>query len=266
MTSKSIRSKGPFRLALVTGASSGIGKALCRLLAKEGIHLVITGRNKMNLYHIADELRSYVNIVVYPADLSNREERKKIIQKIHELSPDLVINNAGFGVYGKATDLGSEPQLDMVEVNVQALMELTTESAKAMLDAKHPGVIMNISSVAGHFPFPGFAAYAASKAFVNSYSIALDEELKEHGIYVLASCPGRVQTNFTFRASRGRRKKQDPNKMDVNFAANQIWSQILKKKAIHTFTGKYRVAEFLIKYILPRRLVLKILKRRILKD
>lgn len=71
---KSIKSGGPFRLAFVTGASSGIGKALCRLLAREGIHLVITGRNKHNLYQLADEIRTHVNVVVYPADLSKREE------------------------------------------------------------------------------------------------------------------------------------------------------------------------------------------------
>lgn len=262
MTKKPIRSKGPFRLALVTGASSGIGKALCRLLAKEGVHLVITGRNKMNLYNIADELRHYVNVVVYPADLANREEREMIVQKIHELSPDLVVNNAGIGFYGMAINLGREPQSDVVELNVQALMELTTESAKAMIEGQHPGVIMNISSVAGFIPMPGLAAYAASKAFVNSYSLAVDEELREHGIRVLASCPGRVDTNFSYRASKGRQKKQNSSKMNVHFAANQIWTQILKKKSIYTFNGWYRFAEFMVKYVLPRRLVLKLLKQQ----
>ena len=234
--------KGPFRLALVTGASSGIGKEMCRLLAKEGVHLVITGRNKTYLYQIADELRHHVNVVVYPADLTNREERKKIIQKIRELAPDLIINNAGYGLYGLATDLGSEAQLNLVELDVSALMEIATEAALAMQESHHLGVIMNISSVAGYIPFPGFAAYGASKAFVNSYS------------------------NFSTRASKGKYSSQGRHKMKASYAAKQIWKQILKRKVINIFDWKYKIASVLLHYIIPSWLAVKVLKRRILKS
>jgi len=259
-----IRSKAPFRCALVTGASSGIGKALCELLAKEGVHLVITGRNKMNLYQIADDLRRYVNIVVYPADLTNREERATIVEKIHQLSPDLVINNAGYGLYGLGIDLGSDSQLDMIELNISALMEVTTEAAKSMIEAHHPGVIMNISSVAGFIPFPGFAVYAASKSFVNSYTMAMDAELSDKGVRVLASCPGQVETNFSFRASQGRYSSKGQKKMTVEHAAQQVWKQILKRKRIHSFDWRYRFAALMLHYLVPTWLVTKILKRRIL--
>lgn len=265
MTQKSIRSQGPFRLALVTGASSGIGKAVCRLLARKGIHLIITGRNKMNLSHLADELRQHVNVVVYPADLTNREERKKIVQKIRELTPDLVVNNAGSGLYGLATKIGVDPQLDMIELDVNAVVELTVEAAKSMLETGQKGVIMNVSSVAGFVPFPGFAAYAASKSFVNAYSVALDAELKEKGIHVLASCPGMVETNFSSRASGGRSQSSGEKKMTPEFAAGEIWRQILSKKPVHAFSWKYRLSKFLLQYVIPSSLAAKYLKNRMLK-
>ena len=249
----------------MTGASSGIGRALCELLAKEGIHLLITGRNKLNLYKIADELRRYVNIVVYPADLTNHEERAKIVEKIQQLAPDLVINNAGYGLYGLGTDLGSKAQLDMIELNVSALVEITTEAGKAMMEAHHPGVIMNISSVAAFMPFPGFAVYGASKAFVNSYSVAMDAELSDKGIRVLASCPGQVQTNFSHRASQGRYTSSSENKMSSEYAAKQVWVQILKKKVLNPFDWKYKVSVFFLNYLLPTKLVAKLMMRRILK-
>ncbi len=259
---KSIKSGGPFRLAFVTGASSGIGKALCRLLAREGIHLVITGRNKHNLYQLADEIRTHVNVVVYPADLSNREERGGIIRKIHELSPDLVINNAGFGIYGNAIDADKKGQFDMIEVNETAVLDLCIESAKAMLNSDHPGVILNVSSAGGFIPFPGNAVYGATKAFVNSFSLAMDEELKGKDIRVLAACPGMVKTNFSYRASLGKRKTKQKGSMSPEFAAEQIWHQIKKKKPIYIFDGTYRLFAFLVKYIIPTRLVMKALKRR----
>jgi len=262
---KPIRSKGPFRCAFVTGASSGIGKAICRLLAKEGIHLVITGRNKLSLYEIADELRDFVNVVVYPANLTDRDERAQIIQKIHQLSPDLVINNAGYGLYGLGTDVDLKSQLDMIELNVSALVEITVEAARAMMEARHPGVIMNISSVAGFFPFPGFSVYGASKAFVNSYSQAMDAELSGQRIRVLASCPGMVETNFSLRASQGKYQSQGEKKMTPEYAAKQIWKQILHRTPIRAFSFKYRVAAFLLQHVIPRRFSVNVLKRRILQ-
>jgi len=258
--------KGPFRLALVTGASSGIGTEMCRLLAKEGVHLVITGRNKTVLYQIADELRRHVNVAVYPADLTIPEERQIIIRKIRELAPDLIVNNAGYGLYGLATDLGSEPQLNLVDLDVSALMEIATEAAIVMQESPYQGVIMNVSSVAGHVPFPGFAAYGASKAFVNSYSVALDVELRDKGIRVLAACPGQVETNFSKRASMGKYRPQGDHKMSASYAAKQIWKQILKRKVINVFDWKYKVASVLLHYVIPSWLAAKVLKRRILKS
>jgi len=265
MDPKPIRSRGPFRCAFVTGASSGIGKALCELLAREGIHLVITGRNKLSLYEIADQLRDYVNIVVYPADLVDREERAQIIQKIHQLSPDLVINNAGSGLYGLGTKVELKSQLDMIELNVSALVEMTVEAAKAMIDARHPGVIMNISSVAGFVPFPGFSVYGASKAFVNSYSQAMDAELSGQQIRVLAACPGMVETNFSLRASQGKYQSKGKKKMSAEYAAREIWKQILRRQPIRSFSFKYRFVSFMLQHVIPSRWAAKYLKRRILR-
>jgi uncharacterized protein len=262
----SIKSNGPFRLAFVTGASSGIGKALCRLLAREGIHLAITGRNKHTLYQLADEIRTHVNVVVYPADLSKQDEREVIIRKIHELSPDLVINNAGFGLYGEVVQVDKEELFQIIEVNETAVLDLCVESAKAILNSDHNGVILNVSSVGAFMPFPGNAVYGAAKAFVNSLSLAMDEELRGKGVRVLAACPGMVKTNFSYRASQGKQKsKSKKQKMSPEYAAEQIWTQIKKRKPVHIFDGKYRFFVFLIKYILPTRLVLKYLRKSMSK-
>lgn len=150
----------------------------------------------------------------------------------------------------------------MIEVNETAVLDLCIESAKVMLKSDHPGVILNVSSVGGFIPFPGNAVYGATKAFVNSLSLAMDEELKGKGIRVLAACPGMVETNFSYRASFGKYKTKQKDSMSPEFAAEQIWHQIKKKKPIYIFDGKYRLFAFLSKYIIPTRLVMKALKRR----
>ncbi|MCB1149282.1 MAG: SDR family NAD(P)-dependent oxidoreductase [Chlamydiia bacterium] len=247
----------PFKLALVTGASSGIGEALCYLLADRGINLIISARNKANLHHLADRLRTKVNVVVYPADLSKPEERRLLVRKMHELHPDLVINNAGFGIYGLSTELDTQMQVDLIEVNCTALTELSIEAAKAMEFSGTKGVILNVSSVAGFMPFPYFAVYGATKAYATSYSQALDEEMRPKGIRCLVSCPGQVWTNFSLRASGGNiRRKDESFKMSPQFAAMEIWKQLEKRKPVHTFNWKYRAIELLVKYVLPHRLLM----------
>lgn len=253
----------PFRLALVTGASSGIGESLCQLLAKQGVSLIITGRNQMALYHLADRLRCYVNVVVYPADLANDSDRQMIVRKIHELSPDLVINNAGFGLYGEAAHLSTKHQLEVLQVNAEALTEITLEGAKALLKSKTEGVIVNISSAAGFLPFPNFSIYAATKAYVNSFSQALDVELAPKGIRVLTACPGMVKTKFSLRASHGEQTANHQKKMSSEYAAETIWKQIQKRKRINIFSGFYKWMIFLTNHVIPTSIVMRVLKRSI---
>jgi len=251
----------PFSLALVTGASSGIGMALCHLLASKGISLIITGRDATRLVQLADELSTLVPVEFFTANLAS-SERCKIIEKIHERVPDLVINNAGFGLYGEALSYDTSMQTDMVEVNSKVVLEFTLESARALSTSNKKGVILNVSSAASGLIFPCFAVYAATKTFVTQVSISLDYEMQSRGIRVLASCPGIVETHFRSRASGIEDSSQERSSMSAEFAAKQIWRQIEKKQRVHVFDWKTRAALFLAR-CLPRTLLAKILMNRI---
>lgn len=255
-----------FSLALVTGASSGIGEALCHLLASQDIDLLITGRNTAQLDNLIKILQPKVRVISYPADLAKESGRAFLIDKIHDHVPDLVINNAGFGLYGEVLTYDTRQQLDILHVNGTAVLELTMEAARTMLSKEKQGVILNVSSAAAFQIFPSFAIYAAAKAFVNHFSESLDLELKPHGIRVLAACPGMVATQFGRRAAGGdKRRKSSSQAMTSTFAAEQIWWQIQKGKPIHTFDWRYRLASFLTRYILPKKWVTKAVRANIEK-
>lgn len=250
-----------FSKALVTGASSGIGEALAILLAEKGIPLVLTGRNVEKLTSLQKKLSAQI----FPFELEQRESREALGELIRAQKIDLVINNAGFGLYGEAIHLPLEKQLEMVEVNCQAVLDLTLRAAKVMAEEKRKGVILNVSSAAAFQVFPGLAVYAATKAFLNSLSQSLDFELKEKGIRVLVSCPGQVATDFSNRAA-GRPVKNRSKFLDMTpqEAAKAIWKQIEEEKQVDIFNWKYRLGTSL-SYLLPYSVVASLLKKVILK-
>lgn len=249
------------KLALITGATSGIGEELAHLLAKKGINLLITGRDEAKLHALAEELRSSVNVLAASFDLAKADDRGALLKWSLPLLPDLVINNAGFGFYGEATEIGCEKQLQMIDVNIKALVEISLSHAAKMKEEKKECVILNVSSVAAFAPFPYFATYAATKAFVNSFSMALDQEMQPYGIRILTSCPGQVWTNFAKRASSGRYEHpKGSNKMNVSVAAKEIYQQIQKRKRLRSFDFTYRIAAFFMRY-LPYSMALPLLAR-----
>lgn len=241
-----------FSLALVTGASSGIGAALCRLLASQGIPLLVTGRDPVRLQELVDELQKIVNVTAFVADLKNEKDRQVAIAKIHAYSPDLVINNAGFGLYGESLSFETRAQVDLLNVNAAAVLELTLEAARAMLAANKKGVILNVSSAAGQLIFPNFAVYSASKAFVTNLSQSLDFELQPRGVRILVACPGVVKTSFRERASGMHMQSNSEMSMSAEFAANKIWQQILDGKRMQIFDWKTRLGIFLSQF-LPKK-------------
>jgi short-subunit dehydrogenase len=231
------------KLALITGASSGIGESLAYLLAGKGINLILHGRNINNLERIAANLRAKVKVEIITAELNQSLERKKIIDKIYEKTPDLIINNAGFGLFGEALTYETGQQLEIAEVNGLAVLELTLEAARALASAEKKGVILNVSSSAGEVPIaPGLAVYSAAKAMVNKFSQSLDVEFQELGIRVLVACPGLVQTHFRQRAG-GYSEPSTYQKMVMTseYAAQEIWRQIEKEKRCHLFDWKTRL-------------------------
>ena len=190
-------------LALITGASAGIGKEFARLHAARGGDLAITARREEELAALKDELEQGhgVRVHVFAHDLSGHAEAKALYEKVTSagLTPDILINNAGFGGGGKhlARDLATE--MGMIDLNVKALVTLTWLVAKDMV-TRGSGKVLNVGSTAGFVPGPGQAVYFATKAFVNSYSQALAQELRDTGVTVTALAPGYVETEFADRA------------------------------------------------------------------
>lgn len=254
-----------FKLALITGASSGIGAALAAKLAGEGIALLLTGRNAERLEALAEKLRTQVSVQTLLADLALPEDRERLCREIKTQGPDLVVNNAGFGLYGNILRHSVQAHSELIPVNIEALTELTIEAARSMVAGKVKGTICNVSSAAAFQSFPSAAVYAATKAYVNSFSEAVDAELEPHGIRVLASCPGAVTTQFSPRAAGKGQVDADPysHSMPVAFAADEIWRQIQTGKGIHIFNWRYRLGVFLGRYFLPKRTVQRALSSRI---
>lgn len=226
------------KLALVTGASSGLGKALCEALVEQHIPLILVARNEEKLKEFA--LTLPVPTSIHATDLSDPDERKKLVALIHQKQPDLVINNAGFGLYGPVLAHPASEMDQMVQVNVQALMELTIESASALMKAGKKGTILNVSSAAAFFSYPSFCVYAATKAFVNRFSEGLDAELKSQGIRVLTVCPGKIDTPFRIRASGNLPQQKSSFIMEPKTAAELILKQIESGKTLSIIDWRYR--------------------------
>lgn len=187
------------KVSLITGASSGIGEAFARRLAEQKHNLVLVARNEGRLAVICDELKREHNIKAnyialdlneYLADEALFNETDK-----NGLEVDWLINNAGFGSMGDFSELSREKEMDMIGLNVMALVAVTHRYLKGMRKRKI-GTIINVSSTASFQPIPFMATYGATKAFVTSFSEALAEENRPHGIRVFALCPGATKTNF----------------------------------------------------------------------
>lgn len=189
-------------VALVTGASAGIGVALARVFAQNGHELALIARREDRLRALADEIaaKGPRRPIVVPDDLRQpgSSDRIRGVLAEHGAEPQYVVNNAGFGVAGPVARRERTEQLAMIDVNVRALTDLSL----AFIDSleRHRGGILNVGSMAGFLPGPGMAVYYASKAYVLSFSEALHSELKPHGIRVTVVCPGPVPTEFAERA------------------------------------------------------------------
>jgi len=189
---------------LITGASSGIGAAFARKLAKRGRNVLLVARSEDKLIALCNEIgrvsgirAQYVAMNLTGTDASYRlfEETQK-----RELVIDMLINGAGFGSMGDFARLDPARELEMIDLNVKSLVELTYTFLRPMRERRQ-GTIINVASTAGFQAVPFMATYAATKAFVLSFSEALWEENRTHGIHVLTLCPGVTDTNF-FAASK----------------------------------------------------------------
>jgi len=187
------------KATLITGASGGIGEAFARLLAAEKHNLVLVARTEEKLHELCDELMLEheitahyipIDLIYYEADLRVFEETEK-----HGFEIDWLVNNAGFGSMGDFSELSLDRELDMISLNVSVLVALTHRYLPKMRERKS-GTIINVASTASFQPIPFMATYAATKAFVTSFSEAIAEENRPFNIQVTALCPGPTETNF----------------------------------------------------------------------
>lgn len=192
--------------ALVTGASSGIGLELARLLAADGHDLVLVARDAARLEKIAGHLAAAhrIECAVVARDLADPEGPEDVLREIarRRTEVDVLINNAGFGVYGPFASTDLREELGMIRVNVSAVTALAKGVLPGMLDRGH-GRILNVSSTAAFQPGPLMAVYYATKAYVLSFSEAIANELAGSGVTVTALCPGPTVTEFQKRAGVG---------------------------------------------------------------
>lgn len=195
------------KTALITGASSGIGRAFAEALARRGMSIILVARSQERLRDLATDLatRYSIRAEVIPADLSQREAIQQIQQEVQRLGlgVDLLVNNAGFATHGSFEQLSSGRDHEQVMVDVVAVVDLTHAFIPALLEHAPGTGIINVASTAGFQPLPSMAVYGASKAFVLSFSQALAEEYRTRGLRVLALCPGPTETAFFEVAGEG---------------------------------------------------------------
>jgi len=186
-------------VALVTGASMGIGEAFADALAARGYDLALTARSTAALERIAERLRATHDcaIEIVPLDLSDSANVEPLVARTEARFGriDLLVNNAGFGAHGRFATLDAARQVEMIRLNVESLVALSHRVLPGML-ARRSGGIINVASTAAFQPVPYMAVYGATKAFVLSFSEALHEEYRAHGVTVIALCPGQTATNF----------------------------------------------------------------------
>ena len=187
------------KTALITGASSGIGQAFAEELATRGTNLIVVARSQDKLYRLAKQLqeRTSIDVEVIVQDLTEPKAGQKVYDWVQEkgLTVDCLINNAGFGDYGVFAERDLSKQLEMIQLNVAVLVELT-HLFLSQMQKQGQGSIINVASIAGFQALPYLSTYAATKAFVLSFTEALWAENKDKGIKCLALCPGPTESNF----------------------------------------------------------------------
>jgi uncharacterized protein len=240
---------------LITGASQGIGYEFAKLFAADGWQMVILARDESRLRQVADELSARHGVTVKPVvkDLSHATAAQEIFDQLQreQIEISILVNNAGFGVKGPFAEVELQRHLDLLQTNVASLVQLTHLFVKPML-ARRAGRILNVASVAAFLPGPFMAMYYASKAFVNSFSCALAEELAGTGVTVTSLCPGVTTSQFHARA--GIQRDSMPHRMTAEQVAKIGFRALMAGKPI-VVTGWFNKLGVSFCKLLPTRLV-----------
>jgi uncharacterized protein len=184
-----------YRTALITGASSGIGREMARVLADRGTDLTLVARRQQRLDELAAELGGRVAVTVLAADLGSDDGVGVVERHLADHPVELLVNNAGVGTGGLFHELPLGPELNEIRLNVLALVRLTHACLPRMVDAGHGGIV-NVSSIAGNQPLQGYATYGATKAFVTSFTESVAFEVRRKGVHVTVVKPGYTDTEM----------------------------------------------------------------------
>lgn len=235
--------------ALITGASSGIGREMAIYLSELGYDLVVVARNKDKLEELKKSVKTNIKIMEY--DLSDIDNCYKLYDKIKDNNIDIVINNAGFGLFGNYVETDLNTELNMIDLNVKALHILT----KLFINNDNIKYILNVASSAGLMKGgPLMATYYATKSYVCSYSLGLYGELRKNNSNKVISilCPGPVDTNFNDRAN----VKFNVKSMDARYVARYAINKMFKKKLIIVPGLSVRMGLFFMRFV-PTKMLLK---------
>lgn len=208
--------------ALVTGASSGIGRDIAKELAKRNIDLILVARDLDKLNEVKEQIQN-VNVKVIQKDLSFEQNCKDLYEQVKEEKIDILINNAGFGVFGEFTESSLDKELNMIKTNLVAMHVLTKLFLQDM-KKENRGYILNVASIAGYMPGPLMASYYSTKAYVVRLTQAIKEELRREksNVKVGVLCPGPVDTNFNNVANVKFKAKSQSSEYVARYTVDKI--------------------------------------------
>lgn len=239
-------------LALITGASSGMGRDMARILAKKGYDLILVARRRDRLAELKKELNT--NITIIAMDLSIPDNNYKLYEKVKEKKIDVLINNAGFGLFGEFSKTEIDTELNMIDLNVKSYHILTKLFLKDFI-RRDAGYILNVCSSAGFMAGPRMATYYATKNYITKLTMAINEELRvsKRHVVVSALCPGPVATEFN-KVAHGTFAIREASSYEV---AKYAIDKLMKKKMIIVPTLLMKLTLFFNRFV-PYRLALYI--------
>ncbi|QNG60070.1 SDR family oxidoreductase [Bacillus sp. PAMC26568] len=248
------------KTVLITGASDGIGRELAYKYAKDGFRLVLVARNEEKLMKLAGELKN-TTAIVKSKDLSDMKQVNELFQELQQekISVDVLINNAGFGLYGDFKNTSAEEELNMIDLNIKSITLLTKLFLPDMI-IKKSGQILNVASSAAFQPGPLMAVYYATKAYVLSFSEAIENELKGTGVSVFVLCPGPTKTSFSDRANLEQSKLFQSGVMDVKTVADAAYTGMKRGQTLIIPGFKNRILAAAVRFM-PRKTVTGIVRK-----
>jgi short-subunit dehydrogenase len=221
------------KYTLITGASSGIGYEMAKILASKNYNLILVARNFEKLQIIREELKGKykVKVIILRKDLSSSEAAKSVYEEIksQNLDVEMVINNAGVGTYGEFIETSLEEEINMINLNITSVVTLTKLFTQDMVQKKS-GKIMNIASLLSFLPFPYYSVYSATKSFVLAFTETVNAELEGTGVMVKALCPGPIDTAFNTSEMLTTNAYKANKPMDPSVVANEGVKLLLNNK------------------------------------